>query len=106
MTVKRPPRTFNELLGRRFCNIMQEGCPPQPDIVCFCSCIVKYLEGVMKVVLMAFAILVFNSLKLFKLRKDLFQQSRCIKQKEACGRYRCGEDLIQFHRNPFSGNYL
>src|SRR6185436_11793774 len=80
MTMECPAMSRLKSFGQRLSNVVQDGCPSQPQILRSDRHIVEHLQGVVKIVFVRLVVDVFHALEGNHLWKKFGQQS-AVKQK-------------------------
>ena len=99
MAVERPADARFETLSARLAHVVQQGGPAQPELVACGGDIVKHLQRVQEIVLMAAAFDRLDALECVKRGQDIRQQAALIHQQEA-DRGLCGaHNLVELVGN-------
>ena len=75
MAVEGPAYAVFPTFGLRLGDVVQQGCPSQPEVVALLGYLVEHLECVQEVVLVAFTVDDFHAFQLCQLREDELQQA-------------------------------
>lgn len=75
VAVEGPSVAFFKIFGGWFADIVEDSRPAQPEITGFEADVVEYLQGMVKIIFMAFAIHVFRAGKSHHLREKFIQQA-------------------------------
>src|SRR5690625_4427079 len=91
--------------GSRFCNIMQDGGPAQPEVGSVFADVVQNFYRVFKIILMSFSLFHLHACQTNHLWEYNFQQSTLKQQPKADGRFVETNEFMQFIRDAFCGNH-
>ena len=95
MVVERPPQARVEAFGGWLADVVEDGAPAQPEVVCLAAELVEHNQGVREIVLVADAFLGLNAFQRTEFRENQREQAAFVQEFEANRGPGRGDDLVE-----------